>query len=92
MPSKLLQLKVDLFLKKDLDEIAHYKGITVASLIKLNLTDFVRKEKKKIFTENGLTEEQELEVLERERDAILTYKKGQLKAQNGEDIIKELDA
>lgn len=93
MPAtKLIQLKVHPYLKNDLDEIAHYKGITTASLIKLNLTEFVRNEKKRMFTENGLTEGEELEVLKREDEAVSLYKNGELKPKKGQDILKELDA
>ncbi|MBI2464126.1 type II toxin-antitoxin system RelB/DinJ family antitoxin [Candidatus Peregrinibacteria bacterium] len=89
---QLIQIKVDNNLKKDLDNIAHYKGITVSALVKLNLTEIVRIEKKHIFTENGLTEDQEFEILSREKEIIEDYRQGKIRARSGKSILKELNA
>ncbi|MBI5413704.1 hypothetical protein HZA42_05145 [Candidatus Peregrinibacteria bacterium] len=92
MPSQLLQLKVDPALKKDLSEIADYKGIPVTSYIKLTLTAVVRKEKKEMFTANGLTEAEELEVLRREKEVLAEAKKCKPKGKTGPQILHALNA
>lgn len=92
MPSQLLQLKVNPSLKKDLSEIAEYKGIPVTSYIKLTLTEVVRKEKKAMFTANGLTEAEEFEILRREKEILAELKKGKPTGKTGYQILKELNA
>lgn len=92
MDSKLLQLKIDPALKGDLETLAHYWGISITAFVKMKLTEAVRKDKKQMFTENGLTEEQEIEVLRREQEAVDQYRKGKLKAKNGKAFLKELNA
>lgn len=92
MIPQLLQVKVDPALKADLEEVASYKGIPVTSFIKLTLTAVVRKEKKEMFTANGLTEAEELEILRREKEALGEYKKGKSKAKSGRQILRELNA
>lgn len=89
---KLLQVKITPSLKEDIDAVALFKGIPVTSFIKLTLTEVVRKEKKHMFTENGLTEEQELEILHREKEVIEAYRSGKRKAKSGKSILKELNA
>lgn len=92
MSSHLLQLKVDPSLKKDLSDIAEYKGIPVTSYIKLTLTAVVRKEKKEMFTSNGLTEAEELEILKREKQALAELKKRKQNGKTGPQILRELNA
>lgn len=92
MAPQLLQVRVDPVLKADLEEIAAYKGIPMTSFIKLTLTEAVRKEKKDMFTQNGLTEAEELEILKREKEALAEYKKGKTKAKSGRQILRELNA
>lgn len=92
MAPQLIQIKVNPNLKKDLKLIADYKGIPVTSLVKLTLTEAARKEKKKIYTVNGLTEEEEREILKREKEAIAAYKKGKLKPMSAEELIRELES
>lgn len=92
MAPQLIQIKVNPNLKKDLQQIADYKGIPVTSLVKLTLTEAARKEKKKIYTVNGLTEEEEREILRREKEAIALYKKGKLKPLTAEELIRELES
>lgn len=92
MDSKLLQVKVDPALKQDLDDVAHYKGIPVTSFIKLTLTEVVRKEKKEMLTTNGLTEAEELEILRREKESLIEYKKRKPKGKSGSQILRELNA
>lgn len=92
MAPQLLQVKVDPHLKSDLEEIATYKGISMTSFIKLTLTEVARKEKKAMFTGNGLTEAEELEILRREKEAIADYKKGKTKVKSGRQILRELNA
>lgn len=92
MLSKLMQLKIDPTLKDDLDFIAEYKGIPVSALIKLTLKEAARKAKMEIYTANGLTRDQELEVLARDQEATQDYQSGKLQAKSAEDIIKELNA
>lgn len=69
MNSILLQLKIDPELKKVLKMIADYKGISVSSLAKMFLTEHSRQERLKMLTENGMTIEQEMEILRREEEA-----------------------
>ena len=69
MSSTLLQLKIDPELKKVLKMIADYKGISVSSLPKMFLTEHSRQERLKMLTENGMTIEQEMEILRREDEA-----------------------
>lgn len=90
--SQLLQLKVSPTLKKDLSEIAEYKGIPVTSYIKLTLTEVVRKEKKAMFTANGLTEAEEFEILKREKEALAELPKRKLHGKTGHQILRELNA
>lgn len=90
--SHLLQVKIDSVLLQDLKHIAGYKGITVASFVKLHLKEISRAEKKRLFTENGLTEDQELEVLQREKEALCFLQQGKIRAKSGRRIIKELNA
>lgn len=92
MSSQLLQLKVDPSLKKDLSEIAEYKGIPVTSYIKLTLTAVVRKEKKEMLTANGLTEAEELEILKRGNEALTDAEKHKPKGKTGHQILRELNA
>lgn len=92
MGTKLLQVRVDPVLKQDLDEVAHYKGIPVTSFIKLTLTEVIRKEKKEMFTMNGLTEAEELEILRREKEFYAEHKKRKLKGKSGGQILRELNA
>lgn len=92
MAPQLLQVKVDPVLKADLQEIANYKGIPMTSFIKMTLTAVVRKEKKEMFTANGLTEAEELEILRREKEAISEYRTGKSKAKSGRQILRELNA
>lgn len=70
MNTALLQLKVDPALKSDLQEVAEYKGIPVSALAKMLLKEMLRREKRQILTENGMTEERELEILRREQEAL----------------------
>lgn len=90
--SQLIQIKVTPSVKKEIREIAEYKGVSVSALVKLTLKEFIRQSKKQIFTENGLTLEQELEVLEREREGIEAYRAGKLKSKTARQILKELHA
>lgn len=92
MSSKLIQIKIDPSLKKDLTEMASYKGIPVTSYIKLTLTAVVRKEKKEMLTVNGLTEAEELEILRREKEAVAEIKKFKSKGKSGSQILRELNA
>lgn len=92
MAPQLLQVKVNPALKADLKEIAAYKGIPMTSFIKLTLTEAARKEKKEMFTENGLTEVEELEILQREKEAIAEYKRAKTKPKSGQQILRELNA
>lgn len=91
MAPQLIQIKVQPALKKDLQQIATYKGIPVTSFIKLTLTEAAREEKKKIYTENGLTEKEEQEVLRRGKEAMEDYRKGKLKPLTFQKLLKELD-
>ena len=90
--TQLIQVKVEPKFKKMLQKIADYKGISLSSFIKLILTKCAREEKKQIYTENGLTEEEELEVLKREKEMLDLYKNGKLKFKSAKEIIKELNA
>ncbi len=92
MPSQLIQIKVNPSLKKDLSDIAEYRGIPVTSYIKLTLTAVVRKEKKEMFTANGLTEGEEFEILRREKETLLELKKRRPKGKSGSQILRELNA
>ena len=92
MNSALLQVKVDPALKEDLEGIAEYKGIPVSSLLKMILKEMVRKEKSHILTENGLTADQEIEILEREKESVQAYRQGRLKPFSGSQLLKELNA
>lgn len=69
MNSALLQIKIEPKLKKALEMIAEYKGISVGSLAKMFLTESSRQERLKMLTENGMTVEQEMEILRREEEA-----------------------
>lgn len=69
MNSTLLQLKIDPELKKNLKMIADYKGISVGSLAKMFLKETARKEELKMLTENGMTVDQEREILRRSEEA-----------------------
>lgn len=91
MAPKLLQVKIQPSLKQDIEEVAEYRGISVTAFVKMTLQETVRKEKKIIFTENGLTEDQELEILRREREALKDYRAGKLKPKSAKDLFKELD-
>lgn len=91
MASQLIQIKVQPALKKDLQQIATYKGIPVTSFIKLTLTEVARKEKKRMYTVNGLTEEEEREILRREKEAMADYRKGKLKPMSFKKLLKKLD-
>ena len=93
MAPQLLQVKVTPELKKDLQGIAEYKGIPLTSYIKLTLTKAARKEKKVIYTENGLTITEEKEILRREKEAIKAFKAGKLKVYtSSKAFFKHLNA
>ena len=92
MNSALLQLKIDPTLKAALEEIADYKGIPVSAWLKMVLKEMVRNEKRHIFTENGLTDDQELEVLQREKEAVQAYREGRTKPMTGHQLLKSLNA
>ena len=89
--TQLVQVKVDPNFKKDLEEVAEFKGITVASFVKLTLKESTRKAKRQIYTENGLTEEQELEVLRRCKEATKDHLEGKSKSLTVEQLMKELN-
>jgi antitoxin component of RelBE/YafQ-DinJ toxin-antitoxin module len=89
--TKLVQVKVDPAFKKDLDEVAKFKGITVASFVKLTLKEAARKGKREIYTENGLTIEQEQEILRREKEAIKDHLAGKSKTLTIEQLMEELN-
>lgn len=91
MAPQLIQIKVQPALKRDLQQIATYKGIPVTSFIKLTLTEVARKEKKHIFTVNGLTEEEEREIVQRGKEAMADYRKGKLKPMSFKKLLKKLD-
>ena len=90
--TQLIQVKVEPKLKKLLKEIAKYKGITLSSFIKLTLTKTARKEKRQIYTENGLTPEEENEILRISKESQEDYKKGKLNFRSGEEVIRDLHA
>lgn len=92
MNSALLQLKIDPALKDDLETLADYKGISLSALAKMILKEMVRQEKKQLLTENGLTLDQELVILQREQEALQDFKKGKCKALSGKELLKELNA
>lgn len=94
MPAtKLVQLKFDPQIKADLDAVARFKGIPITSFIKLVITEEVRREKKNMFTENGLTEDEELVVLGRENEMIQSAKKKKTKKSlSAKQLFAELDA
>ena len=92
MNTNLLQVKIDDLLKGDLQEIAEHKGIPISSLVKMLLKEMVRKEKKFMFTENGLTQDQELEILAREAESVEAYKTGKIKPVSGRQFLRELNA
>lgn len=69
MNTALLQLRIDSDLKTDLRKVAEYKGIPITALVKMFLKEILRREKRRMLTENGLTEDQELEILRREKEA-----------------------
>ncbi len=92
MPSQLIQVKVNPSLKRDLSDIAEYKGIPMTSYIKLTLTAVARKEKKEMFTANGLTEAAEFEILRREKEAVAELNKRKPKRKSGSQILRELNA
>ncbi len=92
MAPQLIQVKVPPALKKDLQGIAEYKGIPLTSFIKLTLTKAVREEKRVIYTENGLTEEEEKKILRRRKELLKDIKKGKAKIYtNAKDLFKDLD-
>ncbi len=91
MTTSLIQVKVDLKFKRDIEWMADYKGISISSYIKLTLTETLREEKKKIYTINGLTEDQETEILKMEEELIEEYKKGLVKPLKAKDFLKELN-
>ena len=69
MNSTLLQLKIDPKLKEVLKMIADYKGISVGSLAKMFLKETARQEQLKMLTENGMTVEEEMEILRISKEA-----------------------
>ncbi len=92
MASQLLQLKVDPAFKADLQALAEYKGLTLSAYIKMLLTELLRREKKAIYTENGLTEEEERELLRREKEALKDWKKGKGKVfSSAASVIRALN-
>lgn len=91
MVPKLLQVKIDPHLKTDLEAVADYKGISVTSFVKLTLKEAVRKEKRQIFTENGLTDEEEFEILRREKEVLEDIRAGKAKRLSAEELAKELN-
>ena len=91
MAPKLLQLKIDSSLKSDLENVATYKGISVTSLVKMTLTEVIRKEKRQMFTENGLTAEEELEILRRERESLKEHRNKKGKPLSAKSLLKELN-
>jgi antitoxin component of RelBE/YafQ-DinJ toxin-antitoxin module len=92
MAPQLLQVKIDPLLKDDLKDIAEYKGIPVTAYVKMTLKEAVRKEKRQIFSENGLTEEQEFEILKRGKELKEIYKKGKGKSRSAKKFIEELES
>ncbi|GEM_PF-6513704 len=92
MSTALLQLKIEPSLRELLKELADYEGLSLTAYAKTKLKKIVREEKSKIFTENGLLPEQELEILVREREALEDYKKDRLVMKSAKQIIKELHA
>lgn len=92
MAAQLLQFKVDSELKAELQSVAEYKGIPVTSLVKMFLKDALRHEKRQLLSENGLTFDEELTVLQREAEFINDYKKKNIKTKTGKAILKELHA
>ena len=89
--TKLLQVKLDPALKSDLEEVSRYKGIPVTSFVKLTLTAATRREKKQMYTENGLTGEEESEILRRGQEMERSYQKGNVRTLSGEELIRELN-
>lgn len=89
---KLLQVKVDSWLKDDLELLANYKGISISSFVKLTLTEGVRNGKRKLITENGLTVAEEMELLKMAKEGGLAYKTGEVEALAYDELIKELDS
>ena len=91
MATSLIQIKVDPSFKKDIEWMADYKGINISSYIKLVLTENLREEKKQIYTINGLTEDEETEILKRETELLKDYKEGSIKALKAKDFLKALN-
>ncbi len=91
MSSALIQLKVDPRFKKEIQWLASYKGIPVSAYIKLVLTENLRIEKKTIYTINGLTEDEETDILKREKELINLHKKALIKPLTAKNFLKELN-
>ncbi len=55
------------------------------------MANFLRLKDNSDFIDNGLTMDQVVEVLKREKEAMADYKKGKLMAKSGKNILKEIN-
>lgn len=90
--TELIQIKVPQHLKMILTKIAGFKGLTVSAFIKMNLTEIAREEERKMYTENGLTVEEEQEILKRSKESDEEYKKGKMRFYSAKQLIRSLNA
>lgn len=88
----LVQIKIQPELKTILSKIADFKGLSLSSFVKMNLTQIAREQAKTIVTENGLTPEEELEILKRAKEGEALYKKGKMRFYSGKELLKKLYA
>ena len=90
--STLVQFRLPNKVKEGLQMIANYKGLTLSSFLKMMATVTYREEQRKMYTENGLTVEEENEILQRSKEMEEAYKRGELKFKSGPELLKELHA
>lgn len=87
----LFQFRLPNSIKEGLQHMAEYKGLSVTSLVKMFVTTKYREEAKQIYTVNGLTPEEEADILQRGRELDEEHKNGTAKYYHSADeLIKAL--
>lgn len=92
MKTELLQSRISANLKKDLKNISVYKGISVSALVSMALVEKVRQEKAQMYTENGLTIDRELEILQRSSELDEEIQNNKVQPLSANQLLTELNA
>lgn len=80
MLHKLLQIKIEPFLKDKITRIALSKGLNVSSYVKMILVEAAEEDEDFALTNNGFTVKEERRLFQSLREGEKLYKKGKLPA------------